>query len=977
MSVTTKDAASGGDAPPCSPWRSYAARFEPLLPHAGAVCLLAGLLAIFFWRPSFEHRILSPADWIYVGYPWAADPPKGFVAPQNANQGDDAFLYYPRRYSYYEQTGASWWQDQYVASARNTFSNDFIGLDYYPVSWVYRLLPFPIANGFFHAGILLAAAVSMYLLLWQLKLPWLSRVYGGMLFMLNGHFMVWLGAWILPAMLGLVPLMIFGFERYRETRHRPYLLIPAVCFAIQIYIAYIPAWVVTGGVLGMYGMVRLAPIVWKRDVRRTVATIAGYASAGALGLGLAAYSLVPSIASAVSSTYQQDRLFGLQRAGLENAWTLLFPNYWGTESVAGGLYLAPWGAYPSLTTYFGITAAPLAIIGLWVARRAWTTWFAAAMLAFSLSQIYGIPPLSELAHLPGLKQTAAFRWNFCVPFAVALLAPSGLSALLQHRPDRPERLRLAAAAAAVAIVGVASVIVLSIVHHDSATFRLITEKQGLIPSLSQIDDQVNSLSTHFHRQVGLLIVAGLGLAAALILPVRWWRVTAIALVALTFVDLWGFGSGYNATLERSDLYPTSPGIQFLQQDHSIFRIAQVGSRLDPMPGYTANIFGLQTINGYDHYRDQDYFDFLSPMHSPEDVDDFNGAGYVNIGSNRWPLNESLLSTLNVKYVVTPPTGLYYALAAQSRNESAYPVFDGHREGQAFSLSGSFDAIEFLLGTGGGKPLHGEVIVHLKQSPTSSDVFTWRVDASKIIDNRWLVLNLPEGGAIQASGEMYAEIEAPDQTIDRPLWVWGIRSEGPDGWQHFEDGAPAQGSLTFRVLQSPGDWVKPVYQGDDLDIYEVASALPRVWGAGEAQMMPDRAAVFDRIAQDDFDPAKTVLFENGADAGAPRSPAGVQTQIEHYSPGDVTVHTSGAGWMVFSARYDGGWQASVDGQSAQLLRADGILMAVHVDAGEHTVKLTFDPPEYVWGRRISIASVVLVVLALAAYAAHIVRRRFTA
>ena len=58
----------------------------------------------------------------------------------------------------------------------------------------------------------------------------------------------------------------------------------------------------------------------------------------------------------------------------------------------------------------------------------------------------------------------------------------------------------------------------------------------------------------------------------------------------------------------------------------------------------------------------------------------------------------------------------------------------------------------------------------------------------------------------------------------------------------------------------------------------------------------------------------------------------------------------AGYLVISTRYDSAWRAEVDGKDADIVRADGILMAVPVEAGRHNVTLWFDPAKYRWGKR---------------------------
>ncbi|HLC29991.1 MAG TPA: hypothetical protein VJM51_04345, partial [Dehalococcoidia bacterium] len=185
----------------------------------GPLLLLALFLSAFFWQVTVKHEILSAGDIIYISYPWLSDKPADLGDPENAYQSDDAFLGYPSRYVLFKtlkDEGLFDWQPFHLAGTRTSFPTDFLGYAFYPPAWVYFILPFPVANSVFHILVLFVAGLGMYLLLCQLRLPQLSAVYGALLFMLNGHFIVWLGAIGLAAILGLIPLIIYGFERYRE-----------------------------------------------------------------------------------------------------------------------------------------------------------------------------------------------------------------------------------------------------------------------------------------------------------------------------------------------------------------------------------------------------------------------------------------------------------------------------------------------------------------------------------------------------------------------------------------------------------------------------------------------------------------------------------------------------------------------------------------------------------------------------------------
>jgi hypothetical protein len=63
----------------------------------------------------------------------------------------------------------------------------------------------------------------------------------------------------------------------------------------------------------------------------------------------------------------------------------------------------------------------------------------------------------------------------------------------------------------------------------------------------------------------------------------------------------------------------------------------------------------------------------------------------------------------------------------------------------------------------------------------------------------------------------------------------------------------------------------------------------------------------------------------------------------------------------------GWNATVDGQPAAILPADGIFRAVRVKAGSHRLEFNFWPRHFLWGAAISL-------LTLAAYAAYFIERR---
>lgn len=67
-------------------------------------------------------------------------------------------------------------------------------------------------------------------------------------------------------------------------------------------------------------------------------------------------------------------------------------------------------------------------------------------------------------------------------------------------------------------------------------------------------------------------------------------------------------------------------------------------------------------------------------------------------------------------------------------------------------------------------------------------------------------------------------------------------------------------------------------------------------------------------------------------------------------------------VVFSEiYYDKGWNAFIDGKLAPYFRADYVLRAMIVPAGNHTVEFKFEPKVYATGEKIAYASSILLVL----------------
>ena len=73
------------------------------------------------------------------------------------------------------------------------------------------------------------------------------------------------------------------------------------------------------------------------------------------------------------------------------------------------------------------------------------------------------------------------------------------------------------------------------------------------------------------------------------------------------------------------------------------------------------------------------------------------------------------------------------------------------------------------------------------------------------------------------------------------------------------------------------------------------------------------------------------------------------------------------WVVCDTWFQG-WEATVDGSVAEILRVNGIHRGVRVPAGSHRVEMHYRPPSFRWGLVVSaVATISLLIVALAAHA----------
>jgi len=145
-------------------------------------------------------------------------------------------------------------------------------------------------------------------------------------------------------------------------------------------------------------------------------------------------------------------------------------------------------------------------------------------------------------------------------------------------------------------------------------------------------------------------------------------------------------------------------------------------------------------------------------------------------------------------------------------------------------------------------------------------------------------------------------------------------------------------------------------------------MPRAVLCHEALVVPNRDDHITYIKNPRFNPTTTILLEKDyGDHAQSLSQPGPEdvVKITTYTPNRIVVQTSSAGnaYLLLSDLYYPGWKSLVDGTHIPTLRADYLLRAVPLQAGQHTVEFIYRPLSLYVGILITSLTILTVLILL--------------
>lgn len=139
------------------------------------------------------------------------------------------------------------------------------------------------------------------------------------------------------------------------------------------------------------------------------------------------------------------------------------------------------------------------------------------------------------------------------------------------------------------------------------------------------------------------------------------------------------------------------------------------------------------------------------------------------------------------------------------------------------------------------------------------------------------------------------------------------------------------------------------------------ALPRAFWIRDAVIAPEDQALL-KMSDPAFDPTRRIFLsgKNVAAAATPDTAPAPAVSLDacrflEFEPDRLKIEVNapaGGGYLFLSEIYYPGWQATVDGRPADVMRADYLFRSVSVPAGIHVVEMTYAPASFRIGMIVS-------------------------
>jgi hypothetical protein len=519
---------------------------------------------------------------------------------------------------------------------------------FHPFQFIsYAIFPETIAHDIVLGLLLFLSGILMYAYLRSIALSSYASIIGALAWMFNGYIMVWFEFENTLMCAASFPALLFAFEYWKKHENILSYLIFLGAFSLAIassMYSFLAFQLIFFAAYVIYRYSGTKDTITYFFQKKIVLLFGIFGFACIINSGFFIEHFM-SYTSGQRSSFSFWSLF--QNIGcipINYLTTLLFPEILNSPIYSHDLVplqnaQQSYSNFNEMCIYCGIAPLILALIAI---RR----------FEISMVRFYGITALIvitaamgsilyfPIALVPGMSLSTPTRILFLFGFMIAVLSAIGFDSI---QPKIASRGRKIIMTLLLCVGGISLAIPLTL--KTEYGFRAISGGSNAFELFSTFPLFSSSLIVNQFLLVSASIIILLFYLNHYEKRIRF--VLFLALLMILGLDLVSFGATYNTATPRVLEFPSTPGIQFLQNQPGKYRAMSFGNFFHN----TLSAFNIEDIGGYSSFFPRRYGEYLYASQTGR-------ADSIPNSFNRWITFQSYISPLinivNVKYLLTPP-----------------------------------------------------------------------------------------------------------------------------------------------------------------------------------------------------------------------------------------------------------------------------------------------------------------------------------
>lgn len=275
-----------------------------------------------------------------------------------------------------------------------------------------------------------------------------------------------------------------------------------------------------------------------------------------------------------------------------------------------------------------------------------------------------------------------------------------------------------------------------------------------------------------------------------------------------------------------------------------------------------------------------------------------------------------------------------------------------------------------------KTLHWDNKTDMQQVFKAPDYVDWILKNEKDL-NSFRVLNLNNGQPVRENTLAYWRLQNNYGYQGAKLRIYQdlddvVGMSNPGAWKIM--------STKYIITDQPytDSVFIPVYKGSKY-ILQNRDFNPKAFFVNSYKVA-DGMTILNSIKAPEFDPRKLSYLEKEPGVKIDAADSTAKAQVSSYDIHNITIEAeaSGNNLLFVSEVFYPDWKVYIDGQPAEILKANYLFRGVVVPKGKHKIEFKFEPQTYYTGKNISMATnFVLVAIFVVAIGGIFLKRRKSA